>query len=179
MHCSSSDLVVSTTCPTQLGCWHPMAFPAGTTAHCQSLLPEMDFLVCPTPLPAPTHTAVLVPVSPGPTLLMPAIASGQLASPSFQNSLAVRVSQALALLVYPFPVTVRWEMPLCHPMGSCHCPAVSPGRWLLPVPGSVFSSALRLVVWGCVFCLFFLRRQGTLRKGAGRFLEAPWFGVGR
>lgn len=85
MHCSSSDLLVNTTCPTELGCWHPMAFPAGTTASCQSLLPEMDFPVCPTPLPAPTHTAVIVPGSPGPT---PTGAHySKWLAPSFQNSL--------------------------------------------------------------------------------------------
>lgn len=68
MYCISSDLLVSTTCPTQLECWHAMAFPAGTTAHSQSFLPDTDFLLCPAPVPAPAHTAVIISGSPGPAL---------------------------------------------------------------------------------------------------------------
>lgn len=95
MHCSSSDLLVSMTCPTQLGCWHPMAFPAGKPAHSQSLLPDMDFLLSQLP---PTQLSLSL----GHLVqhcLVPTMTRGWLASPSFQSSIAVRVSQTLALLI--------------------------------------------------------------------------------
>ena len=132
MHCSGSDSLVSVTCPVQLGCWHPMAFPAGTPAQSRSLLPDVGFLLHPPPAPAPTRVAAIAPGAPGPAPMgahQGEQLAGWLASPFLPKQACCEGVPSLGFTYLFISGNHKGEKPLHYPHGQLAVPgSAPPGR---------------------------------------------------